>query len=57
MLGKFGTQELLIILCIALFIFGPKQLPRLGKTLGQTIRGFKDEIEGENTITEEVQNQ
>ncbi|MGE4277000.1 MAG: twin-arginine translocase TatA/TatE family subunit [Lawsonibacter sp.] len=40
-MGKIGTQELLIILCIALLIFGPKKLPQLGKALGQTITNFK----------------
>ena len=37
-----GWQELVIILVIALIIFGPKKLPELGKSLGQAIRGFRD---------------
>ena len=37
-----GWQELVIILVIALIIFGPKKLPELGKSLGQAIRGFKE---------------
>lgn len=37
-----GWQELVIILVIALIIFGPRKLPELGKSLGQAIRGFKE---------------
>lgn len=40
--GKIGTTELLVILIIALLIFGPKYLPRLGKSFGKTIKGFRD---------------
>lgn len=40
--GKFGTQELLIILIVLIVLFGPKYLPKLGETFGNTIRGFKD---------------
>jgi len=37
-----GWQELLIILGIALVIFGPSKLPELGKSLGQAISGFRE---------------
>ncbi|MCJ7473045.1 MAG: TatA/E family twin arginine-targeting protein translocase [Actinobacteria bacterium] len=46
-----GWQELVIILVIALIIFGPKKLPELGKSLGQAIRGFR---EGTTEATKEV---
>jgi len=46
-----GWQELVIILVIALIIFGPKKLPELGKSLGQAIRGFRD---GTSKATEEA---
>jgi len=45
-----GSQELIIILVIAFFIFGAKRLPDLGKSLGQSIRGFKDAMEGRHEI-------
>lgn len=36
-----GIWELLIVLAIALLIFGPKALPKLGKSLGKTVGNFK----------------
>jgi sec-independent protein translocase protein TatA len=38
--------HLIIILAIAVFVFGPKKLPELGKGLGEGIRGFKDALNG-----------
>ncbi len=43
--GLLQPMHLLLILGIALVIFGPKRLPELGKSLGQSIRGFKDAID------------
>ena len=40
-MGRLGTHELLIIMTIALLIFGPTKLPQLGKAVGQTIGNFK----------------
>jgi len=37
----FGWQEGLIILAIALVIFGPGKLPQVGKALGEGIRNFR----------------
>lgn len=42
-----GFQELLIILIIALIIFGPGKLPQIGSGLGKAIRDFKKGISGE----------
>ena len=38
---KMGIWELLIILVIVILIFGPKALPKLGKSMGKTIGNFK----------------
>lgn len=38
--------HLLLILVVALLIFGPSKLPQLGKGLGEGIRGFKDGVKG-----------
>lgn len=39
--GKLGMGELVLILGIALVIFGPSKLPELGKSLGKAIAEFK----------------
>ena len=36
-----GMPELMVILVIALIIFGPGKLPEVGSTIGKAIRGFK----------------
>ena len=41
-MSRIGVPEMLVILAIALVIFGPRKLPDLGRSLGQAIRGFKD---------------
>ncbi len=48
----FTPTHLLIILVIALLIFGPRKLPELGKGLGEGLRGFKDGIKGAGTSTD-----
>lgn len=48
--GLFQPMHLLVILGVALLVFGPKKLPELGKGLGDGIKGFKEAIAGkENT--------
>lgn len=42
--GLLRPQHLLIILVVALFIFGPKKLPELGQGLGKGIRSFRDSM-------------
>jgi sec-independent protein translocase protein TatA len=41
-----GLPEMLIVLVIALVVFGPKRLPDLGRSLGSGMREFKDSITG-----------
>ena len=51
-MGRIGLPEMLVILAIALLIFGPSKLPDLARGLGQAIRGFKDAVqEGEEHTT------
>ncbi len=38
---RIGMNELIIILVVVLIIFGPKNLPKLGKMFGKTIKSFK----------------
>lgn len=42
MLSSIGIPGLILILIIALVIFGPKKLPEIGKATGQTLREFKN---------------
>jgi sec-independent protein translocase protein TatA len=46
--GLLQPMHLLLILGIALVIFGPSKLPELGKALGESIRGFKSAMAGED---------
>ena len=44
----FGMQELLVILAIALLIFGPKRLKNIGADLGNAIKGFRTAVSEED---------
>ncbi|WP_026906510.1 twin-arginine translocase TatA/TatE family subunit [Paucisalibacillus globulus] len=41
-MAQIGIPGLILILVIALVIFGPKKLPEIGKAAGQTLREFKN---------------
>ena len=41
MFGRIGPMELILILVIALVIFGPKKLPEIGKAIGNAISEFR----------------
>ncbi|MGI5823336.1 MAG: twin-arginine translocase TatA/TatE family subunit [Dethiobacteria bacterium] len=40
-MGRIGIQELILILALALIIFGPRKLPEIGRSIGQGLREFK----------------
>ena len=40
-MGPIGIQEMVLILVIALVIFGPKRLPELGRSIGKTLAEFR----------------
>jgi sec-independent protein translocase protein TatA len=42
--GLFQPMHLLVILGIAVFVFGPRKLPELGKGLGDGIRSFRSAL-------------
>jgi sec-independent protein translocase protein TatA len=55
MFGSIGMPELIIILVIALIIFGPRKLPELGKSLGRSLNEFKRASQDlQNTLEQEI---
>jgi sec-independent protein translocase protein TatA len=46
MLSNIGVPGLILILLIALVIFGPKKLPEIGRAFGETLREFKKSTKG-----------
>lgn len=54
--GLFQPMHLLVILFIALMIFGPKKLPELGKGLGDGIRSFKSSMKDEKVDDNATEN-
>lgn len=54
--GLFQPTHLLLILGIALILFGPKKLPELGKGIGESIRGFKSAMKEPENLSEKSAN-
>ena len=52
-----GLPELVVILVVALLIFGPGKLPEVGSALGKGIRDFKRAFEGHEEVKDESQEQ
>ncbi|HEX4231474.1 MAG TPA: twin-arginine translocase TatA/TatE family subunit [Bryobacteraceae bacterium] len=52
--GLLQPTHLLLILVVALFIFGPKKLPELGQGLGKGIRGFRDAMKAASEEPQKV---
>jgi sec-independent protein translocase protein TatA len=44
----FSPVQIIIVLVIALLIFGPKRLPEMGRNLGKGLRDFKGGLTGEH---------
>jgi sec-independent protein translocase protein TatA len=47
LLWTLGPGELLMIVIVAIFIFGPKRLPEIGKALGDGLSSFREASKGE----------
>ncbi|MCM1985170.1 Sec-independent protein translocase subunit TatA/TatB [Lyngbya confervoides] len=41
---RLGWLEVGLVVLAAILVFGPKKLPQLGKSLGQSLRGFREEL-------------
>ncbi|HEX6762750.1 MAG TPA: twin-arginine translocase TatA/TatE family subunit [Gaiellaceae bacterium] len=46
-MGDIGPSEILLLLLVALLLFGGKRLPEIGRTLGTGMREFKESLSGE----------
>lgn len=46
MFSNIGIPGLILILVLALIIFGPKKLPEIGRAVGQSLREFKNSTKG-----------
>ena len=45
MFGNIGLPEMMVIMAIALLVFGPKKLPEIGRSVGKALREFKKSTE------------
>ena len=45
---EIGISGLIILLIVALLVFGPKRLPEIGRSLGRGMREFKDSVTGKD---------
>ena len=52
MVPEIGIPGLILILVVALIVFGPKRLPEMGRSLGKGMREFKDSISGKDDTRE-----
>jgi sec-independent protein translocase protein TatA len=57
-MGNIGAPEIVLLLLVALLLFGAKRLPEIGRSLGSGMREFKDSVTGtgqlETSQTEEL---
>ncbi len=45
-MGNIGPWEIVLLLLLALLLFGAKRLPEIGRSLGSGMREFKDSVSG-----------
>jgi sec-independent protein translocase protein TatA len=55
MMPNVGPLEIMLVLIVALVVFGPKKLPDLGHSLGKGIREFKGSVTGESDAPARVE--
>jgi sec-independent protein translocase protein TatA len=53
--GNIGTGEIVLLLLLALLLFGAKRLPEIGRSLGRGMREFKDSVTGSETERPELE--
>ena len=57
MFGSIGTNEIILIMLIALLLFGPKKLPEIGRTIGSTVRELKKAARDFTSSIEQMENE
>jgi sec-independent protein translocase protein TatA len=50
-----GPWEIILVLIVALLVFGPKRLPEMGKSVGKSMREFKDSLSGNGKDDDEIE--
>lgn len=57
MILGLGVPELAVILVVVLVIFGPKNLPKLGSSIGKTVKSFREGMEGDEPAAQPARTQ
>ncbi len=52
-----GVPEVVVISVVALLVFGPKKLPKLGSALGKSLREFQQELKGQKSLPSDGETQ
>ncbi|SDC22137.1 sec-independent protein translocase protein TatA [Melghirimyces thermohalophilus] len=53
-MSQIGVPGVILIILVALLLFGPKKLPELGRAAGRTLKEFKDSVSGLSDDKKEV---
>jgi sec-independent protein translocase protein TatA len=53
-MSSIGPAEIILLLVVALLLFGAKRLPEIGRSLGSGMREFKDSVSGEKSAPTEL---
>lgn len=57
MLGNIGISGLVLLVIMAIVVFGPKKLPEIGKSFGKSLKEFRDATSGRPDSTDRDNNQ
>ena len=52
---EIGIAGLIVILVVALLVFGPKRLPEMGRSMGRGLREFKHSVSGDGDERQEIE--